>query len=163
MTEQSFPGNDCIEDIIERYGDMVFRLSLARTRSKPDAEDVFQDVFLRLMKNLHKIQSEEHLKAWLIRATINCSTSLLTSSWVKTTEALSEDIPFEDSEKSFVYYAVMELPKKYRTAIHLFYFEGLSIKEIAEVCSASESAVKSWLNRGRNMLKTKLKGEYDYV
>ena len=71
--------NEYIEYMLEKYADMVYRLAISRTRDKDNGEDVFQEVFLRLSKNLPDFESEEHEKAWLIRVTINCSKNLLNS------------------------------------------------------------------------------------
>lgn len=149
-------------EMINRYFDTVYRLALSRTKDKSHAEDVTQDVFLRYIKTDKEFESEEHIKAWLIRVTINCSNSLFTSSWYKNSAPLTEDIKFETQEKSDVYYAVMELPSKYRTVIHLFYYEDMSVSDIANVMNTKESTVKSQLHRGREMLKKTLKGGSEY-
>ncbi len=163
MTTQSLLANDCIEDIVNLYSDMVYRLALARTKNHADAQDVFQEVFIRYMKSRDKITSDEHLKAWLIRATINCSKNLFSSAWYKKTVALDENLSTSMGEKSEVYYAVLNLPKKYRTVVHLFYFEDMSIAEIAEITNMNISTIKSQLSRARTMLKDALRKEYDYV
>lgn len=148
-------------EMTDKYFDTVYRLALSRTKDKEHAEDVTQDVFLRFIKTDKDFESEEHAKAWLIRVTINCSNSLFTSSWYKNTAPLTEDIKFESEEKGEVYYAVMELPLKYRTVIHLFYYEDMSIADIAMAMKTKESTVKSQLHRGREMLKDALKGGYE--
>ena len=107
-------------------------------------------------------ESEEHIKAWLIRVTINCSKSSFTNSWEKKTVALTEDIPFEMPEEEEVYKVVGQLPKKYRAVIHLFYYEDLSVKEIARYLNSKESTIKSQLHRGRELLKNMLKGRYEF-
>ncbi|MFZ2539602.1 MAG: sigma-70 family RNA polymerase sigma factor [Oscillospiraceae bacterium] len=163
MTTQSLSTNDCIEDIVNQYSDMVYRLALARTKNHADAQDVFQEVFIRYMKSREKITSDEHLKAWLIRATINCSKNLFSSAWYKKTVALDEKLSTSMGEKSEVYYAVLNLPKKYRTVVHLFYFEDMSIAEISEITNMNVSTIKSQLSRARTMLKDTLRKEYDYV
>lgn len=150
-------------NIVNQYSDMVYKLALARTKNKSDAEDVFQEVFIKYMKNYYKIVSDEHCKAWLIRITINCSYDIFNSPWTKKTVPIIDNLVFSTEEKSDIYYSVLELPKKYRTVIHLFYYEDMSIKEIAEVLGTKEGTVKSQLHRGRNMLKESLKGEMDYV
>ena len=149
-------------EMTEKYFDTVYRLALSRTKDTEHAADVTQEVFLKYIKSDKVFQSEEHVKAWLIRVTINCSNSLFTSSWYKNTAPLTEDIKFETEEKSEVYYAVAGLPLKYRTAIHLFYYEDMSIAEIAMATSQKESTVKSQLKRGREMLKNALKGGNGY-
>lgn len=148
---------------VEKYFGMVYKLALSQTKSTANAEDVTQEVFLRYIQNQDKLQSEEHAKAWLIRVTVNCSKSLFLSSWFKRTVPLEEDIPFDTPEKGEVYYAVLELPQKYRTVIHLFYYEDMSVREIAESLGEKETTVKSQLHRGREMLKKLLKRGDEFV
>ena len=151
------------EEIIRAHFDMVYRLALSQTKSVANAEDVTQEVFLRFVENRRKLKSSEHIKAWLIRVTINCSKSVFLSSWFRKTVPLTDEITFDTPEKSEVYYAVQSLPSKYRTVIHLFYYEDMSVKEIADCLSMKESTVKSHLFRGRELLKKELKGGYDFV
>lgn len=151
------------EEIIKKHFNTVYRLALSQTKNKTYADDVTQEVFLRFLNKERSFESDEHLKAWFIRVTINCSKSIFLSSWFKKSAPLTEDIVFDTEEKSDVYYAVAALPPKYRTAIHLFYYEDLSVSEIAEILNSKESTVKSQLHRGRELLKSKLKGGYDFV
>lgn len=151
------------EEIVKKYFNTVYRLALSQTKNKTYAEDVTQDVFLRFLNKERSFDSEEHIKAWLLRVTINCSKSIFLSSWFKKCVPLTEEIVFDTEEKSDVYYAVAELPPKYRTPIHLFYYEELQISEIAKILNLKESTVKSQLFRGRELLKEKLKGGYDFV
>ena len=141
------------EHILRTYGTMVYKLALSQTRNRSDAQDVFQEVFLRLMKQKKPFENEEHIKAWLLRVTINCSKKLFLSSWRKKSEELVVDIPFEEEHNCELYYAVLELPLRYRTVIHLFYYEQYSIAQIAKFLGRKESTVKSQLKRGREMLK----------
>lgn len=151
------------KEIIDKYFDMIYRLALSRTGDKSHADDVTQEVFLRYIEQTKAFESEEHIKAWLIRVAINCSKDIFTSSWFKKTEPLNEDIPFDTPEKGDVYYAMQELPQKYRTVIHLFYYEDFSVNEIAKYLKLNESTVRSQLHRGRELLKIKLKEGYDFV
>ena len=151
------------ESVIEKYFNMVYKLALSQTKDKANTDDVVQEVFLRYIKGNTVFESEEHIKAWLIRVTINCSKNIFSNSWFKKTVPLTEEIVFESKEKSDVYYATLELPQKYRTVIHLFYYEDLSIAQIAEYLKTKESTVKSQLHRGRAMLKEKLKGGFEDV
>ena len=139
---------------VQRWGDMVYRLALARTASVPDAEDVFQEVFLRYFRHEEKFQSDEHRKAWLIRCTVNRAKSLTASPWRKRTVPLetAEEVGVEDDYRE-VYSAVLSLPGKYRAVIHLHYFEGLSVMEIAQMLHIAEGTVKSQLSRGRALLR----------
>ena len=142
----------------EKYSDMVYRLAFARVKNKSDADDVLQEVFLRFIKHKDKVENEEHLKALLIRITINCSKTLLTSSWFKRTEPLDENLSVQD-EYSDTFDAVLRLPQKYRTVIHMHYYMGYSVEEIAKILKSKPSTVKSWLHRARQKLKIDLKGD----
>lgn len=150
--------NKYIEKMIEKYSDMVYRLALTRTKSKENSEDVYQEVFLRLYKKLPIFESEEHEKAWLIKVTINCSKNLLNSSFLKHSAAIKEEIVFETKERHDIYYAVQELPLKYRTIIHLYYYENYKISEISKILNINENTIKSRLSRAREKLKEKIEG-----
>ena len=141
------------DEIADKYIDTIYRLALARTKSQHYAEDITQDVFVKLLSVKKEFDSEEHLKAWLIRVAINLTKDLFSSSWFKRTDELSEDVSYCDEEISDLYYAVMNLPRKYRTVIHLHYYEGYSVEEIAKIIGATSGTVKSQLHRGRQMLK----------
>lgn len=149
--------------VCEKYFDSIYRLVLCRVKTKDAADDVVQEVFYKYIKTDREFETEEHVKAWLIRVAINQSNSYFTSSWFKKTEPLDENLVFETEEKSDVYHAVLSLPQKYRTVIHLFYYEDMPIAKISETLGINESTVKSQLKRGRELLGEKLKGEYDYV
>ena len=151
------------EQMTRKYFSMVYKLALNQTKSKESADDVVQEVFLRYIQKDIEFKSEEHIKAWLIRVTINCSKNVFSDSWFKKTEGFTQDIPFEHEEKSDVYYATLELPQKYRSVIHLFYYEDMSISEISLCLGQKENTVKSLLHRARNMLRDKLEGGYDFV
>lgn len=152
-----------IDAVLRQYSDTVYKIALSQVKNKNDADDVFQEVFLRLVKNSKPISSSEHMKAWLIRVTINCCKKHF-KRWSSKTAELLEDIPYVTPEEHDIYYAVLELPPKYRSVIHLFYYEDLSIKQISDILNLKETTVKSQLSRGRDKLKEKLKGEFgDYV
>ena len=144
--------------VVERWGDMVYRLALARTANVPDAEDVFQEVFLRFFRHEDRFANDEHRKAWLIRCTVNRCKSLLASPWRKRTVPLetAEEVGVEDDYRG-VYAAVLSLPAKYRSVIHLYYFEGLSVAEMAQTLDMPEGTIKSQLSRGRALLRDMLK------
>ena len=155
------------EEVIDRYADMVYRLALLQVKNRPDADDIFQEVFVRLVKNIHKLQDWEHVKAWLIRVTTNCSRKHFNQYWNKnvsfldeTEEIVSEETGYEMVEEgNFIWQAVRRLPEKYRVVVHLFYFEELSVAQIASATKQKETTVKSQLFRAREMLKTSLEGE----
>lgn len=149
------------EKIINKYGDMVYRIAVVYGNTKEDAEDIFQEVFLRLVTYNQRLQSEEHIRNWLIRVTVNCGKTHKMN-WIKhQTLPLEEEI-VADTESSQsemewkVYAAVKSLPEKYRIIIHLYYYEELSIKEISECLDRKEGTIKSQLARGRELLSRKL-------
>lgn len=148
------------EEVFECYADMVYRLGFVRTKSKYDADDILQEVFLRYMKVWQNMESQEHIKATLLKITVNCSNNLLTSFRFKMTDPLSDALPSNDEiSKNSTLKAVLKLPVKYRTAIHLHYYMGYSVEEIAKITSSKPATVKTWLSRGRQKLKTTLETE----
>ncbi|MCL6456665.1 MAG: sigma-70 family RNA polymerase sigma factor [Gorillibacterium sp.] len=151
-----------IDDILAKYANMVYRLALFQTKNKADADDIFQEVFVRYISHRKPFASEEHQKAWLITVTINCSRKLFSSAWFRRTVPLPDSLQFNTKEKGDVFEAVLELPRKYRTVIHLFYYEDYSVNQIASLLSSRETTVKSQLFRARKMLKDKLKEEFDH-
>ena len=109
------------------------------------------------MKVSEKIVSEEHLKATLLKITVNCSNSLKTSAWFKKTVGLTEDISYTDNTNDGnLLEAVFKLSQKYRTVIHLHYYCGYSVNEIAEITKTNPSTVKTQLSRARALLKNML-------
>lgn len=158
MYKTDLSNNEYIEYLVEKYADTVYRLAISRTRDRDSSEDVFQEVFLRLSKNIPDFQSEEHEKAWIIRVTINCSKNLINSKWNRCVDLLENELKEEKIEMQEIYYDVLRLPQKYRTVIHLFYYENLSIREISKLLNTKETTIKTWLSRGRNKLKSMLEG-----
>ena len=152
--------NEQFTCLAEKYIDTVFRVALNYLKSTVDAEDVTQNVFLKLLKERKPFDSEEHVKHWLIRVTVNECKSLWRTAWHRKTTYLEEaerESVFSSPEKSDLYYAVRELPVKYRQTVHLYYFEDYSVKEITEIMKLSETAVQTRLLRARQQLKEKLK------
>lgn len=157
----------CTEDerdkVFDRYSAMVYRIALTQTRSASDAEDIFQEVFLRFFQKERTFQGEEHKKAWLINVTLKCCKKLRSSSWFRKTVPLKDTLSAEmPAKESAVYDAVLELPEKYRKVIQLFYFEEMSVDEIHQVLGVKPSTIRTQLTRGRTMLRERLKGEYFY-
>ncbi len=154
-------GNSRLKSEIEEFFPMVYRLALAQTKNRSYADDIVQEVFIRYIKSSAKLKDSEHKKAWLIRVTINCAKSMFSTAWFQKTVPLEEDVVFDTKEKSDVYYAVLELPQKYRAVIHLYYYEDMSVTEIADTLKISEGTVKTRLFRARKSLKEILKGGYE--
>ena len=153
-----------MDAIIDRYQDTVYGLALARTGSRSDADDVFQEVFLAYHQCGKTFRDEEHRKAWLLRTTINQSRRVTSSSWRQKTVPLSEreDVPvqFQEPEENEVWTALQSLAEDYRLPIYLFYFQELSTQEIAKALAIRPGAVRMRLTRGREQLREKLKGAY---
>ena len=149
------------ERVILQYSDMVYRLAFSRTGTREDADDIYQEVFYRYLKKHPTFVSEEHRKAWLLRVTINCSNSFLTSPWRKRRAELSNDIPFEDEENQYLYTELNLLPEKYRDVSHLFYYEEMTAEEIGRLLHRKASTVRTQLTRAREMLREMVK-ENDY-
>ncbi len=157
VTIQSLRTDDCVDEVVDKYSNMVYRLALAQMKNKQDAEDIFQDVFLRYISKPRIFESEDHRKAWLIRVTINRSRSLW-SAWFRKTEPLDDSLPAVTAAEDDLFEYLSLLPQKYRGVIHLFYYEELSVKQISEIMGAKESTVRTWLTRARSILGEKLRG-----
>ncbi len=148
------------EAAFHKYADTVYRLAFVRTKNRSDSDDILQEVFLRYMKVWQRMENEEHVKAMLLRITVNCSNSLKTSSWFKKTEPLDERLSSTDSySDTDVLGEVLKLPVKYRTVIHLHYYCGYSVNEIAKIEKLSPATVKTHLHRARGILKKTIKAE----
>lgn len=156
--------------LLEMYSDTVFRIAYARTQNREDAEDITQNVFLKYIGANKKFSSEEHRKAWILRVAVNCANDFVKSAHyrhradIENIEALPEqgaEPSYELEEKSEVYYAVQSLPEKYRVPIHLFYYEDMSIAQIAGVTKQKEATVRSQLTRARDMLREILRDDFE--
>lgn len=159
MVNQSNGPVDWIEAAVTRNETKMFRAALAIMGSKADAEDIVQDVFIKLFEKQPKFENTDHETAWLIRVTVNLCKSRLRSLWRKTTVPLLDSYPAKSGEQHELIETVMQLDPKYRIVIHLFYYEGYSTKEIAEITGQKESTLREQLTRARRMLKNFLEGE----
>lgn len=143
------------EALAGRYRDMVYRIALNRLRNPADAEDVMQEVLLKLYLHKGSFADEQNAKHWLIRVTLNQCTSLWRSPWKKSVpmDDLCRDLTFTDSKDSELFLAVMGLPAQHRTILYLFYYEDLTVKEIANLMGLTVTTVTSRLHRARKRLK----------
>ena len=153
---------DDIDATIDKYSNTINKIAISYTREKAISEDILQDVLIKYMTDSTCFNDEEHKKAWLIRVTINECKKFYRNLWNNKRTSLEDIYPFRDPEKHEVFYAVMDLPKKYRLIIHLYYYEELSVKEISDALNINESTIRSLLFRGRKMLKGILEEEYEY-
>lgn len=145
-------------EAFKKHSDMVYRLAFARVKNRYDADDVLQEVFLRYLRRGKRAESEEHERALLIRITINCTKNLHTNAWRQNATELNENLAVEEMPSGETFDAVMRLPVKYRTVIHLHYYCGYSTEEIAFLLKSRASTVRSQLARAREKLKQYLKG-----
>ena len=158
---------DSVRESIERYTDMVYRLAFSMMKNKYDADDIHQEVFVQYISNYAMLESEEHKKAWLIRVTINTCKNWWKSAWQRKICGLMEGQAAMGQDESLMQWEmqhpvveqVRKLPQKYKVVIHLFYYEEMSVKGIAEVLGVKESNVRARLTRARQKLKEVLKEE----
>lgn len=163
------------EKVILRNSEMVYRLAYSLVRTRADADDIYQEVFLRYMQKEPIFESAEHEKAWFLRVTINCSKNFWKSPWLQRRVAMDmEDIDEtvakntelvygECEETSILIDIVKQLPRKYRVVIHLFYYEELSVEEIAKITKAKASTVRTRLTRARRQLKNLLNKNQEWI
>ena len=157
MTRQIF------ETYFKEHYSLVYRVAFMQMKGHADAEDVLQEVFVRLLKYQPHFENSEHEKAWFIRTTINICKDIIKSKWHSATVSIDK---IQESEKSYFHlpyaredetlWEILELPDKYRNCLYFFYYEGYSIKEIAQILKIPENTVKTNLRRGREMLKETL-------
>ena len=142
-----------VENMLNTYGDMVYRVALTHTQNRQDAEDAVQDVFMIYARKQPEFSDETHARAWFLRVTIRRCGQIRRSAWNRKTRELPEnltEIPRADND---VYLAFLSLKPLYRTPVYLFYYERFSIRQIARILSVSESAVRKRLERARDKLK----------
>ena len=156
--------SDAVEWALARFGDDIFRLAFSYMKTREDAEDVVQDVLIRYMQSGKVFEDENHVKAWLLRVSANLCKDKLKSASIQREVAIPEGyeaVAAEEEPKgeSEVFQAVMALPEKYRSVIHLFYFEEYSTAEIASILQKKEATVRSLLKRGREKIEKMMKGD----
>ena len=167
--------NERITEIYNRYSDMVYRLAFSRTANKQTAEDVFQEVFMKLVENANKLTNEDHLRYWLVRVTINCCNKTFRSKidTVEYEDELSkgndleeivknsgEDILLKREREELIRTTLNQLkPPEYRDILYLFYYEEFKIEEIAKVMKITNGNAKTKLFRARAALRKALEGK----
>ena len=153
-------GEELIQ-IYNRHVDTVYRICFMFMKNRHDAEDMVQNTFLKLMKDKTVFQSEEHEKAWLIRTAANLCRDHFRHWWSKTTglKEVTETDAVQSRATDEILEKVMALPPKYKTAIYLYYYEGYSTVEIAEILKKDPSTVRGYLHNGRKILKLELEGD----
>ena len=159
MDNTSYNTNDAVIQALEKYADMVRRICYLHLDNRSDVEDVFQDVFLKLLQSGKTFENDEHEKAWLCRVTINRCKDLSKSFFHTRTCSIDKAQPlFEDKIESDVMESTLSLPPKLKDIIYLFYYEDYTVPEIAKLLNKKENTIYSNLHRARKLLKVKLGG-----
>lgn len=142
---------------IEKHADMVRRICFMYLKNNDDVDDIFQEVFLTLLKHRKSFDSDEHEKAWLIRVTINKCKDLRKSFFKSRVCSLDEmELPFEDERENEVMREILALPPKYKDVIYLFYYEGYTAPEISKLLGVKVNTIYTHLLRAKAILKEKL-------
>ncbi|MCL1873175.1 MAG: RNA polymerase sigma factor [Clostridiales bacterium] len=150
-----------IEEIYKRHFDMVYRVSFSYLKNPSDTEDVAADIFAKLMQKNVPFQNAEHEKAWLIRTTINTCKDHL-KHWWRNRADIDEYKNLQSTDQFHIdetLKAVMELPVRYKDVIYLYYYEGYTSDEIAEILRKPRSTIRNHLSEARNLLKGVLENE----
>lgn len=149
FTEEQF------DRLAKTHMDTVFRLAYNYMKSRTEADDITQNVLIKLYHTDKAFDSEEHIKHWLIRVTVNeCKKALMSPwKWAEPLDDYAATLSFAAPEHSEIFYAVMELPKKYRAALFLHYYEEYSTEEISDILGIPGATIRTHLKRGREMLK----------
>ena len=150
--------------LAETYRDRLFATAFQVCGNAADAEDAAQEALLRYHVSEKQFESEQHIRAWLLRVAINCAKNLSRSFFRRNTvplETYMETLEFDSGESREIFREVMSLPEKYRLVIHLYYYEDYTVAEIGRILALTESNVKVRLSRGRQLLKKSLQEEWD--
>ncbi|MDE7203805.1 MAG: sigma-70 family RNA polymerase sigma factor [Lachnospiraceae bacterium] len=153
-----------VQELAAIYQNNLFAAAFNICKNTQDAEDVVQDTFVQYYTMKKEFESEQHIRAWLIRVAVNKAKNITRTFWRRnkvSIEDYMETLTFETPEAENLFETVMQLPEKYRIVIHLYYYEDYAVSEIADILKLSESNVKTRLSRGRAMLKEVLKEEWD--
>ena len=148
-----------IEEFVRKHEGRLYRTAVAIMGNRADAEDIVQDAFIKVLEKRPDFESPEHEIAWLIRVTVNLCRSRLRSKWWKKTVPLLDSYPARSESEQQLMETILSLPAKYRIVLHLFYYEGYSTREIADITDQKESTVRSQLTRARQKLGALLKEE----
>lgn len=154
---------DDYAQVIETFGTLVYRLCFVYLKNKPDADDAYQDVFIKLMEKKPVFNDGAHLKAWLITVTTNHCKNVLRFQRFHRSVALHEEMPAKKNEEDQIITLVMNLPLKYRNVLFLYYYEGYKTKEIAVLLKTNEATIRTRLKRGKEALRIAIAKEEIYA
>ena len=153
-----------LTELMERYRDRLYAAAFAVCRDPQDAEDVVQETFLAYYRENREFESEEHIRAWLLRVAVNKARNAAALFWRRNRVSLEEymeTLDFPEPEDKSLMEAVLALPERFRIPLHLHYFEDYSVEEIAALLGVPPGTVKSRLFRARRQLRDKLQEGWD--
>ena len=147
--------------MVDLFADTVWRIALSRTRDEESAKEIFQDTFLCLFEKEREFREDEHVKAWLIRTTLNLCKRYKIAALQNSTLTLEEvgELSYIPEERKGLYQAILRLPAKYRIPIQLYYIEEIPAEQCAKLLGLRPSSFRSRLCRGKAELTSILKGE----
>lgn len=155
--DQKAYNEDYISGIIEKYADMVKRICCLYLKNSSDADDVFQEVFLKFFLHADSLHDEQHQKAWLCRVTFNQCKDAIKSYWRKNVVSMEGmEIPYQNPEQGQIVEAVKNLPHAYKQIIYLHYYERWTVPEIAGFLKKNQNTVYTQLRRAKAQLKKKV-------
>ena len=152
-----------INEVIKEYSSMVLQIAYQNSFNKSDAEDITQEVFIRLFKNFDKLNDKDYIKLWLIRVTINLSKDYNKNFWNRKTTGIEDNIKADYHEYQDIFNEIYKLKPVYRNIIYLYYYQGYKISEISKILNMNQNTVSSYLNRARQNLGKilEIRGEND--
>lgn len=156
------PMKQDFDEKYDQFSKLVYKIAFIHLGNKADSEEAVQEVFIKLFHKAPEFYDSEHEKAWIIRVTSNHCKNMLRSFWRKRVTQLEDMSVYFGSQKELENAKlIINLPTKYKTIVHLFYYEGYAVKEISKIMKISESAIKMRLKRGREMLKMELEADFN--
>lgn len=147
-----FAGNT-LHDVVHGYSDMLLRIAFQNTKVLADAEDIVQEVYIKLINYEGTFTSEEHLKAWLIKVTINKCKDHFKSAWYRKAVPLTESMDILAPEEQKIMEEIFQLKKEDRNILYLYYYEGYTIREIADMLGKKQNTISTKLQRAKKKLR----------
>lgn len=157
--EFSVGDSDRIAAALQKYSDMVYRICFIYLGRRPEVDDVFQEVFLKLLQKSISFTDEDHEKAWLIRVTINQCKDVTRGFWWKRIDLVENvELPLQDTGEREILLVVLSLPQKYKDVVYLYYYQEYTVPQMAQLLRRSENTIYSQLHRARELMRQKLEG-----
>lgn len=152
--------SDKIGAALQKYSDIVYRICFIYLGSRPEVDDVFQEVFLKLLQKKDSFADEDHEKAWMIRVAINQCKDTVKGWWWKRIDLMEKvELPGHEAEERDVLIGVLSLPQKYKDVVYLHYYQDYTVPQMAQLLTRSENTIYSQLHRAREILRQKLEAK----